>query len=171
MLATHVHLILNHIPILLVPLAGVILALGYKKANPTLRKVAYGLLMLAAAVSIPVFLTGEPAEDVVENLPQISESIIEEHEEAAETAYIATLATGAFALLGFALFLRRPGTELHVAKVVMALSLVGSGLLFYTGNLGGQIRHSEIRSDATSSGPTSIDLSNAEEDEDGEDDD
>jgi uncharacterized membrane protein len=169
MLATHVHLILNHVPILLVPLAGVILALGYKKANPTLRKVAYSLLVLAAAVSIPVFLTGEPAEDVVENLPQVSEALIEEHEEAAETAYIATLATGAFALLGFALFFRRPGAELHVAKVVMALSLVGSGLLFYTGNLGGQIRHSEIRADATSSGPANLDMSTTEDKEDDDD--
>ena len=53
-----------------------------------------------------MFLTGEPAEEVVGHLPGISEQAIEEHEEAAE---VAAIVTGFAGLLGLWLLIARRG--------------------------------------------------------------
>lgn len=142
----HVHLALTHVPVLFIPLALFILLWGIKRQNPSIRKIAFSILVLASIISIPVFLTGEPAEETVENLPLVSNALIESHEEAAETAFIVTLITGAFSLLSL-LLASRQKIEINLAKLIIVLAMVGSVSLLYTANLGGQIRHSEIRAD------------------------
>ncbi|HET7289084.1 MAG TPA: hypothetical protein VFJ67_01500, partial [Thermodesulfobacteriota bacterium] len=99
------------------------------------------------------YLTGEPAEEVVENTPGISENLIEEHEEAAEKAFILVEAVGGLALIGLIArrFSRNLGNTLAVAT--LAGLIAGGGLVAYTANLGGKIHHQEIRGDAQA--PTS----------------
>ena len=105
-----------------------------------------------ALVAIPVFLTGEPAEESVENLPGVSEAIIGQHEEAAELAFWVMEALGVFSL--FAFFIKGEGGRKAVVGATFALSLATFGLMAYTGYLGGQIRHTEIRSGAAAQTPT-----------------
>ena len=82
--STHLHLILNHFPIIGSVIAVFILMYGTYKNYIPLQKVALVLIVVLSIIAIPVFLTGEPAEASVENLPGVSELVIEEHEEAAE---------------------------------------------------------------------------------------
>ena len=96
-----------------------------------------------------MFLTGEPAEEVVEHLPGISEPAIGEHEEAAE---VAAIVTGLAGLLGLWLLVARRGgrqapTWLLAATFVVAL--VAAGLMARAANLGGYIRHPEIAGGTT----------------------
>jgi uncharacterized membrane protein len=82
----------------------------------------------------------------------VSEAIIHEHEEAAEVANYAAIALALLAL--GVLVWRRRAPEIGTAPTVAVLlgALVVFGLMARTGNLGGQIRHTEIRAAAAASG-------------------
>ncbi len=59
---------------------------------------ALGVMVLAALFIIPVYLTGEPAEDGIVGLPGVSKALIEQHAEAAELALGGLPGVGALAL-------------------------------------------------------------------------
>jgi hypothetical protein len=141
----HVHLAVNHLPVILVPVAIAMLAVAWAKTSAELRKAGLAWLVVAGAAGGVAYLTGEPAEDVIEDLPTVSKAAIEEHEEAALLAAVATGAAGLIAL--GALVIGRgpapaPGWILAMTFVV---ALVAAGLMVRTANLGGRISHPEIR--------------------------
>ncbi len=150
--STHWHLILNHFPIIGTILGTGIMAYGYFTQSEPTKKAALLTWVVMALIAIPVFLTGEPAEESVENLAGVSEVIIEQHEEAAELALWVMEALGLLSLLAF--FIRGEGSRKAVVGATFALSLATFGLMAYTGYLGGQIRHTEIRSGAAAQTPT-----------------
>jgi hypothetical protein len=148
----HLHLLLNHVP--LIGAIGVILLLGLAllRNSGELGKVALGFLVLLGAVAGVVFLTGEPTEELVERLPGVSETIMEAHE---EVALVATIAMGGLAALALAaLVVYRHRT---LPRWVGATGMIGTigvvGIMAYTANLGGQIRHTEIRPGGVAQAP------------------
>ena len=84
--ATHIHLILTHFPIIGTIIGIGILTYGQFSKNDSIKKVALSTFIIMSLLTIPVFLTGEEAEESVEHLAGVSENIIEEHEELAEKA-------------------------------------------------------------------------------------
>ncbi|MFC7671286.1 hypothetical protein ACFQT0_30695 [Hymenobacter humi] len=81
----HWHLLLNHAPILgsLFGLVLLLLAVALR-LQPVLLRTGLVTLIVAALLTIPTQLTGDGAEEVVEDQPGVSEPLIHEHEEAAE---------------------------------------------------------------------------------------
>jgi hypothetical protein len=147
--ATHLHLLLNHIPVL-----GTIFGLGLLtfalwRRSDELKKTALGVVVIVALLAIPAYLTGEPAEAAVKSLPGVSKPIIEQHEQAATVAFTGVLALGAAGLAGLLLFRRGKLVSAWFGSVMLAASLIVSGLMAWTANMGGQVRHTEIRSNAT----------------------
>jgi hypothetical protein len=143
---TYVHLILNHIPVIGIIIGLLILAWGAVRGYDHVKNTGLAVLVLTALVAIPVYLTGEPAEEVVEHLPGVSEQIIELHEAAALYSLILAIASGAFAL--FALVaVRFLSAKISLVAVYgcLLVSLIAAASMVYTAYLGGQIRHSEIR--------------------------
>ncbi|MGZ5244290.1 MAG: hypothetical protein ACXWD4_10240 [Bacteroidia bacterium] len=100
--------------------------------------------VVAALVSIPVMLTGEEAEEVVENMPAVSHNVVEEHEEAAKPAYFAILATGAFSLLALLMPVFGRLTNKTVTVIILLLSAASFILLARTALEGGKIIHTEL---------------------------
>lgn len=149
----HLHLMFNHIPVIGVPLVAALLAWALLRRSRDIYRAALGAAVVVAALTYPVFLTGEPAEERVEDATWASESLIHEHEERAEAALIAVLATGVFA--AFALWQTRGGRE--PSRGLGGLTLAGlalsAGLLGWTALLGGPIRHEEIRASASAAAP------------------
>jgi hypothetical protein len=141
----HLHLMFNHLPIVGVPLVAVLLGWGLLRGSRELVRVAMGAAVVVAALSYPVFLTGEGAEDGVEDAPGFSERLMHEHEERAEVALIVVLVTGGIAAAG--LLLSRKGTTAPklLGGVTLAGLAVSATLLGLTGLSGGQIAHQEIR--------------------------
>jgi hypothetical protein len=103
-------------------------------------------------LAVATFLTAEPAEEAVEGLTGVSESLVERHEEA---ALLATIILGAFGglSLGALLWFRRRALPRAVTLLLLAVALVPTGAMAWTANLGGQIRHTEVRPGATAAGP------------------
>lgn len=146
--SAQLHLALTHVPVILSITGLLMLIVSFIIRNTTLTKTSYFIIMIAGIAAVPVYLTGEETEEAVEHLPGVSESIISKHEEIAKWAMISVVAAGAAAL--FAFFSFKWMAIAKVSKVlVLILSLTTGGLMAQTAHLGGQIRHSEIRSGAT----------------------
>lgn len=150
--ATHVHLLLNHFPIIGSLLGVGVMAYGYFTSSEQVKKVALWLWAAMAVVAIPVFLTGEPAEESVEGIASVSESLIEAHEEAAEFAIWLMEALGLLSLATLVMGWGKDNLSRPMVLVATVLSLATFGAMARTGYLGGQIRHSEIRSGVAAAG-------------------
>lgn len=98
-----------------------------------------------ALLAIPVFLTGEPAEEKVENLPGVMESIIEDHEEASQIAFWFLIAAGVISIISFAMQFLLHSSAKTAVLISLLVSITASGLMMRAGYYGGQIRHTEIR--------------------------
>lgn len=155
----HLHLVLNHVPVIGTFLSLLLLLVAFVRKSEELKKVTLALLVLIALVTIPVYLTGESAEEMIEHFPDISEAMIERHENAALFSLIAVEVAGIIALAGLLIFGRKKGLGNLLALVTLALSMIGGGLLAWTANLGGQIRHTEISSGVGSPSQTEKDKS------------
>lgn len=147
MSGAHIHLLLNHIPVIGVFIGFVVFALGVWRRNDSWTRLALGLFAAVALVALATMLTGETAEEAVEKLPGVSESLIGTHEDAAKLAAIGAYVLGAISLATLVWVRRRPLPRVLTVMVLPVVLLV-SGLMAYTANLGGQIRHTEIRSGA-----------------------
>lgn len=142
----HVHLILNHFPVVTTILGLPLFLAALARRSAGLRSVALGVFVAAGVLALPAYFTGEPAEDTVSRLPGVSEKDIGRHEESAEMAAPVVGALGAVALGSLVLLRRRPGLPLPLTLALLVLSIAGAALMARTANLGGLIRHGEIRS-------------------------
>ena len=141
--AAHLHIILVHIPVILVPTATILLAVALWRKQSSIAHAALAIFFAAAIFVVPAFLLGEDAEEIVEDLPGISEDVIEEHEEVADIAFWLTLLAGGTAALSFVV--RNKAPQLHQAslKAMVLIGAVASGTLAYAASEGGKIRHPE----------------------------
>ena len=139
----HLHLLTNHVPVLGTLFGLLLLAWGTLRRNEAIQRAALATFVVAALFAIPVFPTGEPSEEAVEHLAGTAEQAIETHEEAALLALISVELLGVIAAL--AIVWRRAGVARFVTRAALVLSVVTAGLMARTANLGGKIRHAELR--------------------------
>lgn len=147
MSVTHLHLLLNHFPVIGTVIGAALLAVALLRRSSELGKVSLALFAALGAISVLVFLTGEPAEEAIEGLSDFSETITERHEEFALIATTVLASFGAIAL-GVLTAFRKKALPRWVTLFGLLISLVAGGLMTYTAMLGGQVRHTEIRSDS-----------------------
>jgi len=146
--ATHLHLMLNHVPVLGTIFVFIVLAWGLVRRSREITSLGLLFTVILALVTIPVYLTGEPTEHQQRRATWFDKDRAHEHEEKAERGLIAVLATGAIAL--GALYLRRGGRAGNAAVTGLAAAGVAvSAVLFALAALeGGEIHHEELRPDA-----------------------
>lgn len=151
--SAHWHLLLNHIPVLGVWFALAAMLVGLTFRNVVMMRSSWVLLVVCALMTIPVYLTGEPAEDMVELLPGVSKPILEEHEDIGKTAYLCMGVLGVLALGSLVISWRKDKWLRPLVVVSLLFTTLCGGVLGYTAFLGGQIRHSEIRSGTSINAP------------------
>jgi hypothetical protein len=145
--AAHIHLMLNHLPVIGAPILLLLLTIGLARGSRELVTVSLVLVIGLAAASAVVYLTGEPAEELIEHAPWFPKALAESHEESATVALVGMLATGALSAAAL-VFHRRTWGGRWLPRVVWGVLAVSTLLLGWTGWSGGQIRHDEIRSTA-----------------------
>ena len=152
----HIHLILNHIPLIGVGFTILLFIIALIRNSKELINVSLIFTIIVALWAIPAYLTGEPAEEIVEELPGISENLIKQHEEMAEKAFIFLEVVGALALV--TLIVKRYSQKLAawLMSVTLLGLIAGVGMIAWTANLGGRINHPEITSNAVNYKATSI---------------
>lgn len=142
----HLHLILNHVPIMgsLFTTALFIIALFYR--NTFIQKISLWFLVIIALVTAATYQTGDPAAHAVQNLPQVSDSALHAHELFGKFGLGAMFVTGVVALGGAFFYRKRPTIPTGYLALVLVILLINVGLFTYISFLGGQILHPEIRS-------------------------
>jgi uncharacterized membrane protein len=146
----HLHLLLNHVPVLGTAFGLVLLVAALLTKNIMLQKVALTVFVVSALFALPVYFSGEPAEEIVEHLPGVAEPLIQQHESAAKLAILAMAALGLVSVIALAMARHRNFSRLVIAACCVAT--LTFGLMARTANLGGEIRHPEIRSGFAASG-------------------
>jgi len=140
----YLHIATNHIPVIALPFAALLLLAGLARGSRDLIRASFAALVVIALITIFVYKTGGPAARVVHGWPGVQRSDIHAHAEAAEDAFVAAEVVGALALLG--LWLTRGGRSAKgLTAFIFAAALITSGWLAWVAHLGGLIRHPEIR--------------------------
>ena len=141
----HLHLLLNHVPVVGTLFSLVLFAAAILLRETVSTRFALGFSATIAVVAVAVYFTGGPAEKVVEKLAGVTERAIEQHEEAAKLSTIAMSTFGALSLAALLIF-HNGKMPRWVGAAGLAGTVVLSALMGWTANLGGRIRHTEIRS-------------------------
>lgn len=140
----HVHLLLNHIPILGALFAAGILLVGVIMNDRKVNQVGLIAMVVFTLLTIPAFLSGEGAEEILEEYPGISHAAIHDHEEIAEVGLWVMVFAGLIALVGYILQRRKEQRHRALSTAALFAALVAFGVFTRVGGTGGEIRHPEI---------------------------
>ena len=141
----HLHLILNHFPIVGTAIGLLVLIVGYLIKNQQVKATSLGIFIFSALAAIAANYTGDGAEEIVEKIPEISKSLIHDHEEYAEQFFTLSLILGGVALITLFLQIKRIGLATYGYILVIILTISSLVSAYYVGVSGGEIRHTEIR--------------------------
>ena len=144
MSATHLHLLINHLPVIGSAIAIVLLAWALQARSRDLTRAGLILTLVCGVGGFVAKLSGEDAEEQVEDLPWATRELIHEHEEAADWAWILLAVAGAGAAVAL---VRMRGDKAARMETGIVLGLVTVAFLATakTALEGGKIRHEEIR--------------------------
>ena len=156
---------ITHLPIFGSLLGALVLAHGLLTTTAQTNVAGYYVLALSAIGAGISYITGEETEEAVENLPGVLESIMKEHEEFALFALIGLCALGVLTLIGIYATFKASAHQWAIAKFTLVVALVSFGIVARTGYLGGQIRHTEIRTSTTPANANASEQAGAEDDD------
>ena len=144
----HLHLLVNHAPIFGSLFALLLLIASYFKSPDVLRRTALVVLVATAIAGVAADLSGDAAEEAVKGLPGVRREDVQAHSQMGDKAYILAGLLGVLSLGALVRWRRRPIPASATLVAVLATAFV-SGAMMYTGLLGGQVRHTEVRPGAT----------------------
>ncbi len=148
----HLHLLLNHFPTVGFSVGlGVFLA-GLVGKSEDLRRASLGVLVIMALVAIPVYVTGSAAQMVIAGRPEVSGALVAAHQDAALLAFVFMQFTGLAAWIALWGSSRTSNLARWSLPAVLVLSIITMALMTRASNMGGEIRHPEIVSTATTPG-------------------
>jgi len=119
--------------------------LALRTHQAILYKTALGWIAVSAAITFPVFFTGQNSHELLHGLPGLSHNIIDTHEQWGTYTLAVSIVTGILALSGLFQLKKSDKLSPFLKGLITLFVVVISGIAGYTGHLGGQIRHTEIR--------------------------
>ncbi|HET6401160.1 MAG TPA: hypothetical protein VFH95_07145 [Candidatus Kapabacteria bacterium] len=156
----HLHLLLNHLPVVGSIASVMLLLYAMARKNAELKRAALIAFVLTGLAAYATDYTGDGAEHVAKNIPGVERQKISDHADAGDTAMDVSLVLGAIALLGLILAWRKPGGEQTIGDYVqhhkephkwimiacLVIGLVDIYFVSIAAYKGGLIRHPEIQS-------------------------
>lgn len=135
MSAVHIHLLLNHFPIVGYLIIFFIFLHGIYKKKEEFNFVSLIFLIILSIITIVVYFSGHKAEEILEN--QLNKEYIEIHEEFALWTFILSIVL----LLSSIVSIITKKFRIFVL-IILIFTIISSSI---TGFYGGQIKHDEIR--------------------------
>jgi uncharacterized membrane protein len=141
----HLHLLLNHFPIV-----GTIIGLGlllfsFAGKNSHLKRSSLIIFVATALLAIPAFLSGFGTRIMLSQEPSVSNTLVERHQAAAMLSLWFMETTGALALVALLRSQRNSRPARWHMPVILLFALLTMGLMARTGNTGDDIHHPEAR--------------------------
>lgn len=141
----HLHIAINHIPVVLMPAALVILVVAVWRRSETLLRTGIVVAWVGTASGLATYLTGDEAADLVMAAEKAQEKtldpIVSEHDASAGWALGSAVLVAAAGVWGW----RRKGLGREVTIPLLVLTALSTAILARTALLGGRIRHPEAR--------------------------
>jgi uncharacterized membrane protein len=135
---------LTHIPIIGIFIGIGIMIYGLLIKNETLLKVSLTLFIIMAILMIPSYFTGEWSKLIIEKKLGVSDKIIQSHESFAVKAVFLMLILMILAIINF-IFINKKHTYSNLLTIIILIfSIIIAVVMTKVGDLGGQIRHTEI---------------------------
>ena len=141
----HLHLVVNHLPIIFPVVGIIILIIGIFSKSEVTKRNAYIIFILGAITSIAAMGTGEGAENSATKIAGLSENLIKKHEEVSEIFAALTYVLGAISLVALIASFRNSVISKYAPFVVGILAIVCLLFAQKVGTTGGEIKHNEIR--------------------------
>jgi hypothetical protein len=136
---------LNHVPTIGFVIAVGLYLVSLVSGSRDLKLGSLAVMVGVALATVPAYVTGNMASAHILEVPDVEQTTVATHEGAAFLAMIVIQFTGAVAWLAI-WALRRTGRVSTLTDVsVLVLSVVALALVAGAANLGGNIRHTEIR--------------------------
>ena len=145
----HIHLMVNHLPIVGSALALLVLLLAAWRREKGYGEAGALLLFVSGLGGLAALLSGESAEKIVEQLAGTSAGALESHEERGQVAAWISMAAAALSL-PFLYKIR--STDVAPRRWILGacvLAFAAFSASAFAGLAGGQIRHPEISSPST----------------------
>ena len=144
----HIHLLVNHLPIIFPFIGLLILIAGIVFNSDAVKRTAFSIFILSAIATLAAMASGDGAEEVVENIQGIDETLIKIHEESAEIFAVLAYLLGTFSIVAFWANIKQRSFASILNYLLVVFAIVIMFFAYKTGSSGGEIRHSEIRSNA-----------------------
>src|SRR5258708_844237 len=142
----HLHLLLNHFPIIGTMVGAGLFLISFLVRAEDVRRSSLIVFVAIALLAIPAFITGVGAQEKMVTDSSISNTLIQRHEGAAELAIWFMEITGALAAAALWQSIRKTSPARWSTAAILVFSLATVGLMARTGNTGGEIRHFEVPS-------------------------
>ena len=141
----HLHIVLNHVPSIGMLVGVGLFILSLIQKNDLLKKISLQVLVAMAFAVLPTYMSGNAAQGILRQRPDVPQGLIEEHQNSALFALLFTVITGTFAWFGLWQFKRFHRPSARNSMAVLVSSGLTSAIILRTANLGGDISHPEIR--------------------------
>jgi uncharacterized membrane protein len=140
----HIHIMINHFPVILVALGTATAVLGLLVRRRGIWMYATASLTLAAVAVIPTYLTGPQAEHALNRPWYVARGAIHDHESSALISAVLVVLAGliaAYAWRRLVRYHREASLPGLLRGAVLVTSLAATASIFYTSLLGGKIIH------------------------------
>jgi hypothetical protein len=144
---THLHLILNHVPTIGSVVALGLLILAFIRRDESLKHAGLEVLFMIAVLTLPVYISGVAAHQNLRDRPEVSDSTMRIHQDAALAGFTLTEFAGFVAWIALWQSRRRGRIARGLVLAVTLLSIVALAVMGRAATLGGEIRHPEILTD------------------------
>jgi len=141
----HLHLAVNHIPVLGTLLVFVLLCAAMLRQSDELKKVCLWAFVVLTVVAVAIKYSGDFAYEAVAKSEWIEKSIVSAHEEAADQATTAMFVVGLVAAAGLFLMRKVRSVPRWLMGTLFVTAFATFLLMARAANFGGRIRHTEIR--------------------------
>jgi uncharacterized membrane protein len=141
----HLHITINHVPVLLMPTALVLLAIGAARRLEMVFRAGIVIAWVGVVFGLGAYLTGDAAADLVMAVEKAQEKTLDplvgEHDASAGWA----LGSGVLVAAAGVWAWRRKGLGREITVAMLVLTALSTAILARTALLGGRIRHPEAR--------------------------
>jgi hypothetical protein len=141
----HLHLLLNHVPTIGSVIALALLMLGFVRRDEPLKYLGLEVLFVIAVLTMPVYMTGVAAHQALREVPEVADETIRIHQDAALVAFTVIELAGFVGWVALWQSRRRGRAARGVVALATLLLLASLAIMGRAANLGGEIRHPEIR--------------------------
>lgn len=141
----HLHLLLNHVPTIGAVAALALLLLSFVRRDEQLARTGLEFLFVIALLTVPAYISGVGASRDLRRAPDVSQFAVQMHQDAALWGFGVTQIAGFVGWLALWQMRRRGHAPRGAVLGTTGLLVVALAMMAGAANLGGEIRHPEIR--------------------------